>query len=233
MKDEKKVNGEETVENSKQKTKFYPDIAYNRKERNKTVVLSMLLVLVMGGMGVTILLGYKEGGTFSLISGILTLVCLIFAISMIPSAFKQYPVKNEPLIEINPREITINGVNYKISDVTEVRLTITVEPVGKKEDNQKLLDTIAAQEPPKNTTANLDFAVKDIKEGKVKTVYTTIADGYEALLAVYSAGIKHYSIVYSMKKLVANSTYDLNNSVVADGVKLSELSKKQRLKQLF
>ncbi len=230
---ETKIENGENAEVKKQATKFYPDIAFNRKERNKTVILSTLLILLMGGMGVTILLGNKEGGTFSFISGVLTLVCLVFAISMIPSAFKQYPVKNEPLVEVKPREIVINGTTYKTSDVTEARLTFTVEPVGKKEDNQKMLDSLAAQEPPRKTTANLDFAVKDIKDGKTKTVYTTIADGYEALLAVYSAGVKHYSIVYSMKKLVAKSTYNLNSSVTADGTKLSDLSKKDRLKQLF
>ncbi len=233
-KNEVKNEAANADEEQKQSTKFYPDVIFNRKERSKTVIMASLLIVLMGGMGLTIILGgvKSSGGTMAFISGALTLVCLVFAVSMIPNAFKQYPVKNEPLIEIKPREITINGTPYKLSDVTEVRLTLTLDSVGKKEDDKKMLDAIAAKEPPKNTTANLDFAVKEAN-GKSKTLYTTIADGYEALVAVFSAGVKHYSIVYSCKKQAVKSTYDLNSSVTASGEKLSELSKKQRLKQLF
>lgn len=236
MKKEKEVKQEEvkTEEVKKTTTAFYPDVKFNRKERNKTVMLSVLLIVLMGGMGLSIILGGKNGGgTMAFISGALTLVCLIFAVSMIPSAFKQYPVKNEPLVEVKPREIVINGTPVKINEIYQVRLTLTVDPVGKKEDNLKMLQSLADKEPPKNTTGNLDFAVKDPKSDKPKTLYTTIADSYEGLLAVFSAGVKHYDIVYTMKKQSIKSTYDLNSSLTADGTKLSELSKKERLKQLF
>lgn len=225
----------ENVEKTeKQSTKFYPDIAFNRKERSKTVVMASILILLMGGMGVTILLGgmQNEGGSLSYISGAITLVCVIFAVCMIPSAFKQYPVKEIPLIEIKPRELIVNGTSIKPSDVIEVRLTYTVDAVGKKEDNQKMLESLADKEPPKNTTANVDFYVKE-PNGKTKTLYTTVANSYEAIIALFSSGIKHYSIVYAMKKQAIKSTYDLNSTQLQDGSKLSELSKKQRLKQLF
>ena len=192
-KNEVKNEAANADEEQKQSTKFYPDVIFNRKERSKTVIMASLLIVLMGGMGLTIILGgiKSSGGTMAFISGALTLVCLVFAVSMIPNAFKQYPVNNEPLIEIKPREITINGTPYKLSDVTEVRLTLTLDSVGKKEDDKKMLDAIAAKEPPKNTTANLDFAVKEAN-GKSKTLYTTIADGYEALVAVFSAGVMRH-----------------------------------------
>lgn len=84
-------------------------------------------------------------------------------------------------------------------------------------------------------TGNVDFAVKAIgKKGETtKTLFTTVADSYEALVALYQAGVKHYSIVYSLKKISKTSRYNLGEAVTEDGVKLSELSKKDRMKQLF
>ena len=234
MKEKENKQAAETAEEKKQSTKFYPDIVFNRKERSKTVIMASLLIVLMGGMGVTIILGGVKngGGTMAFISGALTIVCLVFAVSMIPSAFKQYPVKEVPLIEIKPREIVVNGTSLKQSDIIEVRVTYTLDPVGKKEENQKMLESLAPQQPPFNTTANVDFTVKDQGE-KTKTLYTTVANSYEALIALFSAGVKHYVIVYAMKKQAIKSTYDLNSAVTANGEKLSDLSKKQRLKQLF
>ena len=79
---------------------------------------------------------------------------------------------------------------------------------------------------------HLDFAVPD-KGTKLKTVYTTVADAYEALVALYQAGFKHYSIVYSMKKLAKKATYDIGQTKTESGNTLASLSKKERLKQLF
>lgn len=230
-----KTENPETEEVKKATTAFYPDIAFNKKERKKTVMLSSLLIVLMGGMGLTIILGgiQNGGGTMSFISGALTLICLIFAVSMIPNAFKQYPTKNKPLIEVKPREIVINGTAVKISDIYQMRLTLTVDATGKKDEIAKTLEALSSKEPPRHTTGNLDFAVKDVKPDKPKTLYTTISDSYEALIAVFSAGVKHYEIVYAAKKQSIKSTFNLNSAAMADGTKLSDLSKKERRKQLF
>ena len=92
------------------------------------------------------------------------------------------------------------------------------------------------REPEKGITSNLDFVLKNVpvgKKDKDKTLYTTVANGYEALLAFYMSGCKHYKIIYSLKKLVKVSSYDLGNTTVGTGEKLSEISKKDRLKQLY
>ena len=85
---------------------------------------------------------------------------------------------------------------------------------------------------PVQPMLELKFVVPD-KKGKLTTVYTTVCDGYEALLALYKAGFKHYSIVYALKKLARKSTYSLGNTKTSDGEPLSELSNKERRKQLF
>ena len=163
------------------------------------------------------------------------LIFVVIFLSMIPSSFKQYPVDGKPIIEITPKAITINGEAKKISDILEVRLTITLAPVGNKEENEKYVDSLLDKEPEKHMTGNVDFAVKAIgKKGETtKTLFTTVADSYEALVALYQAGVKHYSIVYSLKKISKTSRYNLGEAVTEDGVKLSELSKKDRMKQLF
>ena len=192
----------------------------------------------MGGMGLTIFIqGLKtpDGNSLGYISGALMLVFLVIIISALPSTFKQYPVKGDPIIEFDSKEITINGEKKKLSEVLEMRLTISLEPVGNKEANEKYVDSILSAEPPKHVTGNLDFAVKHVgKKGETsKTLYTTVADSYEALVALFSAGVKHYSIVYSLKKISKVSTYNLGDTTTEDGVKLSDLSKKDRLKQLY
>ena len=227
---------EETTE--KKTVKIYPDIAYNKAQRWKSLVYTLLLAVLMGGMGLTIFIqGLKTPDSNSLgyISGAIMLVFLVIIISALPSTFKQYPVKGDPIIEFDSKEITINGEKKKLSEVLEMRLTITLEPVGNKEANEKYVDSILSAEPPKHVTGNLDFAVKHVgKKGETsKTLYTTVADSYEALVALFSAGVKHYSIVYSLKKISKVSTDNLGDTTTEDGVKLSDLSKKDRLKQLY
>jgi len=233
MKKEEKVSVQEkrTIEG----LKFYPDVEFNRKERKKALILGILLIVLMGGMGISILIGGRAqgGDTMTFIMGAATIAVMVFAVAMIPNAFKQYPVKNEPILEIRPKEAVINGTTYKMSDVLEVRLTITVGEVSrKKEENEAYINSLLAKEPERGITANVDVAVKD-KGDKSKTLFTTVKNGYEALVAFYKAGIKRYSIVYSMKKISKQATFDLGDSETEDGVKLSQVSKKDRLKQLY
>lgn len=210
--------------------KFYPDVEYNRKERRKTIFLAAALIVLLGGMSVVTFMG--EGGQLSLLMGMLMVVFLVFGISMIPSAFKQYPTKTEPLLEVYPKEIVVCGKRVKPNDILVVRLTITLPTVGTKAQNEEFIDKVSKEEPERNMTADLDFTLRN-QTKKDKPVYTTIACAYEALLALYAAGVKHYEILYSMKKLTRLSTYRLDETVSEDGVRLGEISKKDRLKQLY
>jgi hypothetical protein len=213
---------------------FYPNVEFNKSERKKTILLCGVLLFFLCAMGVSTIASSLQNPENSTgwIPGLLMVVLFVMVISMMPSAFKQFPTKKVPLVTVKPREITVNGETFKQSDVKEVRLTITLAPVGNKEENEKYLNSILDKEPTAGVTANLDFVVPGPK-GKLKTVYTTIENGYEALLTLYQAGYKHYSIVYSMKKLAKKSTYDLGQTKTEDGKTLSSLSKKERLKQLF
>ncbi len=230
----KKVEQVKEEQTEKKGICFYPDVEFNRKERKKTVVLAGVLIIFLLGMGISIVASSlsQEDAGMGMVSGLLMIVLFVFAISMIPSAFKQYPVKHEPIIEIKQRELIVNGETFKYADVKDARLTITLAPVGKKDENEKFLESMLGSEPPEHVTANLDFVVKD-KGNKTKTVYTTIADAYEALVALYQVGFKHYTIVYSLKKLAKKATFDIGSRVTEQGETLSSLSKKDRLKQLF
>ena len=212
--------------------KFYPDVEFNKKERRKMFLYAVLLVFMLGGMTLVMFLSDQ---TMSIMSGVIMAFVLIVGVMMIPGGLKQYPVKNDAIIEVGPKEATIAGKTVKISDIYEVRLTITLAPVGTKEENEKFLDEIMKAEPERNMTANLDFTMKTPidPKGREKEIYTTIANAYEGLLAFYKAGCKHYRIIYSMKKLTRVSTYNLGDTVAENGLKLSQISKKDRAKQLF
>lgn len=229
---------EENQQEEAKSVKIYADIGFNKRERRKSLMYGLLLIVLMGGMGATIFiqgLRNPESGTMGYLMGALMLIFVIIFLSMIPSSFKQYPVDGKPIIEILPKEVKINGESKKYSDILEVRLTITLDSVGNKQENEKFVDSLLNKEPEKHMTGNLDFAVKAIgKKGETtKTLFTTVADSYEGLVALYRAGIKHYSIVYSLKKISKVATYNLGETVTEDGTKLSELSKKDRMKQLF
>mgnify|MGYP004454968419 FL=1 len=210
--------------------KFYPDVEFNRKERRKTLFLAAALIILLGGMSIVTFMG--QGGQVSLIMGLLMVMFLVFGISMIPGAFKQYPVKNEPLLEVYPKEVVIGDKRVKPSDILSVRLTISLPSAKTKAENEQLIEMASKEEPERGMTADLDFTLKNMTK-KDKAVYLTISCAYEALLALYAAGVKHYQIVYSLKKISRVSTYRLENSESEDGVKLGEISKKDRLKQLY
>ena len=238
MKEEKINNEEKTTSEESKSVKIYPDIAFNKKERRKSLIYGALLVVLMGGMGASIFvqgLRNPESSTMGYLMGAIMLIFVVIFLSMIPSSFKQYPVDGKPIVEILPKEVIINGESKKLSDILEVRLTITLDSVGNKEENEAYVNSLLSREPEKHITGNLDFAVKAIgKKGETtKTLFTTVADSYEALVALYQAGVKHYSIVYSLKKIAKVSTYNLGETVTDEGVKLSDLSKKDRMKQLF
>ncbi|MBQ7642729.1 MAG: hypothetical protein IJS67_02390 [Clostridia bacterium] len=233
VKKEESAQATPAAEEEKKSAKFYPDIEFNKKERRKTVLMFVLLVFFMGGLGLTTLLGGVDSG-MSMMTGIIMLAFVGLGIATVPSAFKQYPVKNEPIIEVNAKTATINGKTVKISDIYEVRLTVTLPTVGKKEENEKFLAEIAKKEPERNMTANFDVVLKKTNEKqKDNVLYSTVANAYECLVAFYMAGCKHYKILYSMKKQTALSEYDLGNFVTKEGTKLSEVSKKDRKRQLY
>ena len=155
----------EEVKEEQQSVKIYPDIDFNRKERRKSLIYGALLVILMGGMGASIFiqgLNNPESSTVGYLMGAIMLIFVVIFLSMIPSSFKQYPVDGKPIIEITPKAITINGEAKKISDILEVRLTITLAPVGNKEENEKYVDSLLDKEPEKHMTGNVDFAVKAI-----------------------------------------------------------------------
>ena len=66
---------EETTE--KKTVKIYPDLTYNKAQRWKSLVYTLLLAILMGGMGLTIFIqGLKtqDGNSLGYISGAVMLV---------------------------------------------------------------------------------------------------------------------------------------------------------------
>ncbi len=222
-------------EQVKEKTsyKIYADLDFNKKERKKAVLMGVLLAIFLGGLGITMLITSITTRDFlSSFMGILSLIIVAVMIGSIPASFKQYPITDKPVIEIDGKNLTVNGKTLKIQDVSSVKLTITVAPLQTKAENEKFLEELSVKRPEDGITGNIDFELKNPID-KSKVLYTTVANSFEALVALYMAGIKHYSIVYVMKKEVKECKFDLGNVELDNGDKLSSLSKKDRLKQLY
>jgi len=209
--------------------KFYPDIALNKSKKLKYLSLLLLFLFFVGGTAIVIALG-KNSKSY-VMAGSLGII-IIFIIALIPSVIKQYPTKQVALIEISPKEVKVQNETVKISDISKVRMTISLNSVGKKDENMKFIKETAAKKPEEGLTGDLDFVIRQ-KNGKDKVLYSTISNCPEALTTLYKLGLKHYEILYSLGKLSELSTFRLEETLTEDGKKLSDISKKDRVKQLF
>ena len=208
---------------------FYPNLEYNRAKRRSYFALLMLGLFFLGGTAATFFV--MKQAMIGLIIGILAIV----ALSTVPSALTNYPVKNNALIKVEKNKITLYGKEeYKVSDVLAVSVLIDVPQIrGTKEHKMEYLKKIASTKPTQPVVGTCDLLVKDSK-GKEVTKYNIIADSIGGLEALLSCGVKKYRLVYYMKKLSMPARYGLNienNEVEKND--LASLDEKDKLMQLL
>ncbi len=213
-----------------QEKKFYPNIAYNKAQRTKFFTLTMMLVVCMGlvvGLMVAI-----EQMVFALMFGML--IIMVFA--LIPSALKNNPIKpNVPQIVVKGKEVTVQGKTRAGKDIEKVIVTITLSPVSKlASENKEFLKQVAQTYPEEPFLGTVDVYYKKslhLKRSE-EVVYNTVDDCIGALTAMLSAGVKHYKILFSLKKFTEPATFSLKKEEVKEA-RLSDVSQKDRLKQLI
>lgn len=69
-----------------------------------------------------------------------------------------------------------------------------------------------------------------VSKGEVRVV--TVEDCLGALVAMVDAGVKHYSITFSLKKFFETAKFSVTKTEIKQQ-KLSDVSKKDRLKQIM
>ena len=213
-----------------QEKKFYPNIAYNKSQRAKFFTMTILLVLCMGmviGLMVAI-----EQIMFAILFGSL----LIMVFTLVPSALKNNPIKPDvPQIVVSGKEITVHGKTHTSKDIEKVVVTITLSPVSKlASENKEFLLQTAKTYPEEPFLGTVDVYYKKslhLKKSE-EIAYTTVDDCIGALTAMVNAGVKHYKILFSLKKLTATATFSLKKEETGKP-KLTDVSQKDRLKQLI
>lgn len=209
--------------------KFYPDIEFSRKKRRTYFTLLFLGVVLIGGLAVAF---YIMGQT---LVALIVAAFVLLALSTIPSALSNYPVKNNALIEIEGKSAKFYGSEViKAVDMVAISVCIEVPLVSRlKAENAAYLKELASKKPTEPVLGTCDVLYTNAK-GKQITKYTIVSDCIGALEALIAIGVRKYRIVYSMKKLTENATYVLQGAPKGEeSVDASELSEKDKLAQLL
>ena len=208
---------------------FYPNLEYNRANRKKFFSLMILLVACLGlvvGLMVSI-----QQYMFAIFFAIIILMALI----LIPSAIKSHPVKaGVPLITVNNKDITAQGKTYKPQDIDFVHVTVILNPVSKlNSENKEYVKKMASKLPEEMMLGNVDIRLKKglAKRGE-EVIYTTVEDCIGALTALVGAGVKHYKIVFNLKKINETAQFSITKAETKKQ-SLSDVSQKDRMKQLL
>jgi hypothetical protein len=209
--------------------KFYPDLQFNRANRSKFFTLLVLLVACMGlvvGLMVSL-----EQYMFALTFGMILLITLF----LIPSAIKAHPVKpGVPMITVRGRDVEVQGKSYRAQDIEHVYVTVLLNPVSKLDsENKEYVKKMAQKHPEEMMTGNVDIRLKKgIVQKNKEVTYTTVEDCLGACAAIIGAGVKHYTIIFNLKKINEKAAFSLTKAEVKKPT-LSEVSEKDRRKQLI
>lgn len=209
---------------------FYPDVEYNKSKRIKFFSLFALLFITLGvSIGAFISINQWWVAIFSM-------AIIVFIGCFIPQTIKNYPVKKGvPQITVIGRDVKIGGQTFHVQDLDRARVLIELAPVSKiASENKAFVREFASKMPEDECfgTVELSFkpGVNGIKKGEVRYAY--VNDCLGALTALVDAGLKHYVVGFSMKKIYEQAAFSIKKTEVKQP-KLTDVSQKDRLKQIF
>lgn len=203
---------------------FYPNIAYNKSKRRKFLIFLILTTLVFAGL--TTLFAIKKIYLLVMITGFIVLLLLI----LLPRVFGMYPTKNLPLIEIDKKEIIVNGnTALRLSDIISVNCNVHFQ-ASSIESEEIAKELKQACENPTEFVYMGDCDITIRGKRKEEVVYTTINDVVGALQALVNFGVRNYKLAFSYKKFYEVSNYKFIRETTE---KIENISKKERLKQLI
>ena len=109
-----------------------------------------------------------------------------------------------------------------------------LNPVSKvKSENEAFVKEFASTFPEEPCFGTLDIYLKPgpkVKKGE--TIYLTVDDVLSATVDLVNAGVKHYNIFFSLKKIYAQAGFSLTKNEKKTA-KLSDVSEKERRKQIL
>ena len=165
--------------------------------------MSTLLVFLALGLASAFLLAKERDYLFAAIFAVIALL----PIFTIPATFKTYPLKDDPIVKITDKDVTVFDKTVKYKDIIKVKVIIELPTSRLDSENKKLLEEMKDAKPENIYFGNFDVVYRDTN-GKTITLYSHIDDVVEALETVVSYGFKDYQLSYSIKKQNVVSTYD-------------------------
>ena len=135
---------------------------------------------------------------------------------------------------VNKEDMIIYGkFGNKIKDIVRVKCIIDLPYSKIDSENHKLLNEMKIAKPEDIYYGSFDVVTRDEK-GKVKIVYSHIDGVIGALESAIEAGVKHYKLTYSIKKLSAESEFDFKGHLAKEREKEFQMaSKKSKTKHLI
>ena len=208
---------------------FYPNLTYNRSKRKTYFTFLILAAVLIGGAAVAFfILG-------NVMVGLMFSVIVVLALTTLPSAMSNYPVKEVPLIEVNGTKVKLyDKTEYRVSEIIRVDVLIDVAPIkGTNEEKLQYLSELASVVPQEKITGACDIVVKNPK-GKEETQYNIVNDCMGALQALVDAGVKKYRVIFSMKRLSVKAKFRLTQTGAEEKKEtLGEMSETDKLMQLM
>lgn len=202
---------------------FYPNIAYNKSKRRKFLIFFILTALVFASL--TALFAIKKNVMLVMIAGFVVLLLLL----LFPKVLGMYPTKEIPLISIDKKELVVNGMTLRLSDIISVNCNAHFQ-ASSRESAEIAKELKAACDNPTEFLylGDCDITIKGKRKEEV--VYTTINDVVGALQALVNFGVKKYTLAFSYKKFYEISNYKFVRETTDT---MENVSKKERMKQLI
>ncbi len=167
---------------------------------------------------------------------IIAFTVILFIACFIPQTIRNYPVKKGvPQLTVSGREFKACGRSFHAQDVENARVIIELAPVSKVDsENKKFLKDFASKMPEERCFGTIELTFKPYTAGvkKGESVFCLVDDCLGALTSLVNAGVKHYAIGFSMKKLYEPAKFSITKTEIKQQ-KLTDVSQKERLKQIL
>jgi len=211
------------MENS---TKFYPNVEYNQKKRNKYFTLFAVftvIILLMDAWAIAEKLYWM----------LIVNAFWVLFIALIPKTLKENPTKRDAVLEVNKTEVTIMGKTIARTDIRWVKAIVYLGRVGNALEDRQFLEQCAAGKPLLEMFGSIEICYTG-SDGKPTSEFATIENLVEALLLLVADGkISTYRLGYSLGKDYRVSTYNLKEMLVEIKEEKTGMKEKSKVKQLI
>ena len=205
-----------------QTVKFYPNVEYNTKKRNKYFVMFAILTTLILLMDAWFI-------TEKYYVGLIMNAFIVLFIALTPKTLKENPIKRIPILEISDTQIEVSGKVIPRADVRWVKAIVYLGSIGNALENREFIERCATEKPPMEMLGS--FEVAYTKDGKTVSEFAIIENVTEALLLFVKEGKVEYRLGYSLGKDYRVSTYNLKDCFAEE--KSSQVSAKSKMKQII